>query len=90
MPIYEYRCKKCSHVFELMRRLSARDDKAPCPECKSRATTRVEVQRVATLTGARPDAMMGEGEPEDFLGGDFDDFGGMGHDHGHSHDFDDF
>jgi putative FmdB family regulatory protein len=89
VPIYEYRCKKCGHTFELMRRLAARDDAAPCPECKSKRIARVEIQSMAVITGVAPNAMMGEGDPEDFLGGD-DDFGmGHGHDHGFD-DFDDF
>ena len=78
MPIYEYHCKKCEQRFELMRRLAARDDAAPCPHCKSRRTARVEVQRIALMTGTRPNAAMGEGESEDFLDG-------SGHGHGHSH-----
>src|SRR5690606_15042631 len=76
VPIYEYRCKKCGNSWDLMRRIAQRDDKAPCPECRSRARRRVGMQRIAGLTGTRPDAMMGEGEPEDFLGGG-DDFGGF-------------
>ena len=82
MPIYEYRCKKCSNRFELRRGLAARDDAAPCPNCRSRATARIEVQRIATITGVRPDAAAGEGESEDFLDGSDDDHG---HGHGHSH-----
>jgi putative FmdB family regulatory protein len=77
MPIYEYRCKKCTQRFELMRRLAQRDAPAPCPHCKSKATARVTIQRIAVMTGATPDAAAGEGEPEDFLGGG---------DHGHGHD----
>jgi putative FmdB family regulatory protein len=76
MPIYEYRCRKCDQRFELMRRLAARDDAAPCPHCKSRATTRVQMQRVAVITGVSPDAAAGEGEAGDFLDGGDDDFGG--------------
>lgn len=74
MPIYEYRCKKCNRRFELVRRLAARDDAAPCPRCKSRRSGRIEVQRIAVMTGAQPDAGMGGGG--DFLDGS--DAGGMG------------
>ncbi len=76
MPIYEYRCKKCSKTFDLIRRLAARDDTATCPHCKARGAKRVQFQRVALLTGIAPDASMGEGEPEDFMGmgDDFDDW----------------
>ena len=87
MPMYDYRCKKCQHRFELMRRLAARDEAAPCPQCKSRATARVQINRIATIRGARPDVMASEGEAEDFLDGG-DEHGGHGHSHGpggHSH-----
>lgn len=33
MPIYEYRCRKCGHKFELIRRLSDSDAAAKCPRC---------------------------------------------------------
>lgn len=78
MPIYEYRCRKCGETFELIRRLATRDDAAPCPACKSKTPRRVQVQQVALLQGAAPNAMAGEGEAEDFLDMDDDDFGGMG------------
>ncbi len=76
MAIYEYGCKKCSNTFELIRRVAARDDAAACPKCGSKTPKRNTIQRVAILGGARPDAMMGEGEPEDFM--DMDDDMGMG------------
>jgi putative FmdB family regulatory protein len=40
MPIYEYRCRKCATEFELMRPVAQFDAPAPCPACRSRATTR--------------------------------------------------
>lgn len=88
MPIYEYRCRKCNQSFELMRRLAQRDATAACPNCKSRATTRITIQRIAIMTGASPDAAAGDGEPEDFLGGGHDH--GAGHDHGGGLDLDDW
>ncbi len=33
MPIFEYRCKKCGEVFELLVRA---DEKPQCPHCKSK------------------------------------------------------
>lgn len=75
MPIYEYRCKKCSKKFELLRRLAARDDAAKCPHCNAAGATRVQFQRVAVLTGASPDIMSDDASPEEFGFGD-DDFGG--------------
>ena len=36
MPTYDYRCRKCGHVFELFH--SMKDDKPKrCPKCKGRA-----------------------------------------------------
>ena len=36
MPTYDYRCRKCGHVFEVVHGMS--DDKPRrCPRCKSRA-----------------------------------------------------
>ena len=33
MPIYEYQCKKCQHLFEVQRKIDERDDPQNCPEC---------------------------------------------------------
>ena len=33
MPIYEYRCSKCSKDFELMRPFSQADEPALCSDC---------------------------------------------------------
>ena len=91
MPSYEYRCPKCKTKFELLRRIAARDDEAVCPNCKAKTPKRIEVQRVAMLRGVRPNALEGEGEPEDFLDDDelFDDPGAGGHTHGGVDDWDD-
>jgi putative FmdB family regulatory protein len=83
VPIYEYHCKKCQHRFDLMRRLADRDNAATCPECKSRRTTRSTVTAFAVLSGASPNAGLGEGEPEDFM----DDGHGHGLDMGDDFDF---
>ena len=32
MPIYDFRCTRCGHRFELLRSISGRDD-AVCPKC---------------------------------------------------------
>lgn len=41
MPIYEFRCRKCKHLFEVLFR--SRDEKTAvaCPECKSTRTQRM-------------------------------------------------
>lgn len=41
MPIYEYKCRKCSHEFE---RLIRKDEVPPCPECES-----AEVEKLLSL-----------------------------------------
>ena len=33
MPLYEYRCKECSHRFESYRRLSDAGKEETCPAC---------------------------------------------------------
>ena len=89
MPSYEYRCPKCKTKFELLRPIAARDDEATCPKCKATTPKRIEVQRVAVLRGVKPNALLGDGEPEDFFDDDDDLDAGHGHSHGpggHSHD----
>ncbi|MCK9485220.1 MAG: zinc ribbon domain-containing protein [Dehalococcoidia bacterium] len=77
MAIYEYGCKKCGEKFELIRRVAKRDDAAACPQCGSKTPKRIEIQRVAVITGVAPDIMAGDGDPEDFGYGGDDDFGGL-------------
>ncbi len=36
MPIFEYKCKKCSKVFEELILLSSSDDVITCPKCGSK------------------------------------------------------
>lgn len=40
MPSYDYRCKKCDHVFERFQRITAAPE-ATCPECQSDETQRL-------------------------------------------------
>ena len=35
MPIYEYKCGKCDHVFELRRNIADKDDTLKCPKCRA-------------------------------------------------------
>lgn len=37
MPLYEYVCERCGEKQEALRRVSARDEPAECPECDGRA-----------------------------------------------------
>ena len=34
MPIYEYRCKKCNHVFEELQKMGEGNESLVCPACK--------------------------------------------------------
>ena len=40
MPIYEYTCKKCSHIHDAMRTIASRDEPIECPECGSMECSR--------------------------------------------------
>jgi len=35
MPIYEYKCTKCDHVFEVFQRLGGDGSELNCPVCKA-------------------------------------------------------
>jgi putative FmdB family regulatory protein len=35
MPMYEYRCGQCGHVFEQLRRMADADRDLQCPQCGS-------------------------------------------------------
>ena len=47
MPIYEFRCLKCGHVFELLQLKKKQEEtKMKCPKCKS-----PEIERVLSTIG---------------------------------------
>ena len=49
MPVYEYRCSDCHHVFDNVEPIAEHGGKAPpCPKCKSR-----HVQQVLTAFFAK-------------------------------------
>jgi putative FmdB family regulatory protein len=35
MPMYEYRCAKCGHLYEQLRKMSEADKDLRCPHCES-------------------------------------------------------
>jgi putative FmdB family regulatory protein len=37
MPVYEYYCKRCDGIFEVIRQMSAASQPAPCPACSRKA-----------------------------------------------------
>ncbi len=45
MPLYEYRCKVCDHLFEKLQ--SVKDDEPPCPNCGG------ETMRLISASGLR-------------------------------------
>ena len=51
MPIYEYRCEKCSSQFEVLTSFAERDRAQVCPTCES-TRTRVQVSSFASFGAA--------------------------------------
>jgi len=41
MPIYEYRCRACDHVFEAIRPLGDAGQDLTCPTCGERSPERI-------------------------------------------------
>jgi len=37
MPVYEYKCPNCQHIFEEWLKISETTESAPCPKCGSQA-----------------------------------------------------
>ncbi|MFZ0731917.1 MAG: zinc ribbon domain-containing protein [Candidatus Sulfotelmatobacter sp.] len=35
MPLYEYQCRRCGHIFEKLRRIADADSDLECPKCHS-------------------------------------------------------
>jgi len=50
MPIYEYRCEKCDHEFEVWQKVSD-DPPKSCPECRGRRISRLISQTSFQLKG---------------------------------------
>ena len=41
MPIYEYRCNECGHVFSRLQRMGATSKGVTCPKCEGSDVERV-------------------------------------------------
>ncbi len=41
MPLYLYRCRRCGHNFELLRRIGDADSHLECPECGTKEPQKV-------------------------------------------------
>jgi len=40
MPLYEYHCRGCENVFEMLRRIKDADSDVACPRCESKDVER--------------------------------------------------
>jgi len=60
MPIYEYRCEKCSSEFEVLTSFAERDRAQVCPTCES-TRTRVQVSSFASFGTAEGAPSLGPG-----------------------------
>ncbi|MBV8194117.1 MAG: zinc ribbon domain-containing protein [Candidatus Dormibacteraeota bacterium] len=60
MPLYEYRCNDCRHVFEVLRPMAQRELHAVCPSCESTASMPL-ISRVAAQPSARSEGYASAG-----------------------------
>lgn len=90
MPMYDYRCGKCTDVFEVVARMGQAPDEPECPTCEGGLGARVFGSGVAIHTGSSASSF--DDFDMDAMGGmpDLGGMGGHGHDHGHGHSHDDF
>lgn len=49
MPVYEFKCVTCGHVFEVMGSYQEREKQHTCPKCQS-----TEVKQAISLFSAKP------------------------------------
>jgi len=52
MPIYEYQCRQCGTLFELIRTYSQADLQAECPHCAC-SQSRRELSKVNAFSGGK-------------------------------------
>lgn len=53
MPLYQYQCKDCGHVFEEVHGVDNRKIpcESPCPECKKEGFIEIVISAVGTIFG---------------------------------------
>lgn len=51
MPVFEYKCKKCSKVFEML--IYNKDEEIKCPACNSKELTKL-ISGFATISSSSP------------------------------------
>jgi putative FmdB family regulatory protein len=49
MPVYEFKCSKCEHVFEVMGSYAEREKAQTCPKCGG-----TEVKHVISVVSVKP------------------------------------
>ena len=49
MPVYEFKCRKCEHLFEVMGSYAEREKAQTCPKCGG-----TEVKHVISLVSVKP------------------------------------
>jgi len=59
MPIYEFKCVKCEHFFELLVICEEEQNEMVCPECHSEDFERVKSTTNYAMTGNTPGASKG-------------------------------
>ncbi|MBU1636444.1 zinc ribbon domain-containing protein [bacterium] len=51
MPLYEFSCRSCGAKFDMLRRLSDKDEEVTCPECGEQQAER-QVSAVTCTSNA--------------------------------------
>ena len=85
MPLYDYQCDSCGHIFELRQSFSAATE-GPCPRCEGNSRRRFHAVPIIYkgsgfyTTDYKKTGYSPPGKTEDSDHGH-----SHGHDHGHSH-----
>ena len=54
MPLYDYRCRACGHVFSaLVLSSQTSEDEIECPKCKERDVKKLLSMKSAVLSGGK-------------------------------------
>jgi putative FmdB family regulatory protein len=58
MPLYEYRCHGCGHVFETLRGFHEKDEDVACPQCGKKKAEKL-LSACCTVKGESSSASAG-------------------------------